>query len=55
MAGLIQGPCEVLHPTKFKEESERRSQSEHKHNSGLQPMFLCKYALAPLHIYRCNF
>lgn len=55
MAGLIQGQCEVLHPTKFQEESERRSQSEFGYNRGLRPIFLCKYALALLHVYTCRF
>ncbi|KAL5548487.1 hypothetical protein UlMin_003718 [Ulmus minor] len=43
MAGLIQGPCEVLPPTKFKEESERRSQTGIEPNSGLRPLFVCKW------------
>ncbi|XP_015901245.3 uncharacterized protein LOC107434305 isoform X1 [Ziziphus jujuba] len=43
MAGLIQGPCEVLPPVKFKEENERRSQLELEPNSALRPAFLCKW------------
>ncbi|XP_031402142.1 uncharacterized protein LOC116211765 isoform X1 [Punica granatum] len=40
VAGTIRGPCEVLHPTKYKEETERRS---HEGNVGLTPVFLCKW------------
>ncbi|XP_042481593.1 uncharacterized protein LOC122062027 [Macadamia integrifolia] len=43
MAGLIQGPCQVLPPNKFKEESERRSHLLHGENDGLQTVFLCKW------------
>ncbi|PON94168.1 Autoimmune regulator [Trema orientale] len=43
MAGLIQGPCEVLPPAKFKEENERRSQLDADRNSGLHPVFICKW------------
>ncbi|KAJ4976452.1 hypothetical protein NE237_001558 [Protea cynaroides] len=43
MAGLIQGPCQVLPPNKFKAESERRSHLLHRENDGLQPVFLCKW------------
>ncbi|XP_043690030.1 uncharacterized protein LOC122640839 isoform X2 [Telopea speciosissima] len=43
MAGLIQGPCQVLPPNKFKEESERRSHLLHGESDGLQPVFLCKW------------
>ncbi|XP_043692726.1 uncharacterized protein LOC122643145 isoform X2 [Telopea speciosissima] len=43
MAGLIQGPCQVLPPNKFKEESERRSHLPRGANDGLQPVFLCKW------------
>lgn len=51
MAGLIQGPCEVLPPAKFSEENERRSQAGPDANMGLQPVFLCKYvsSLPTLH------
>ncbi|XP_026448097.1 uncharacterized protein LOC113348513 isoform X1 [Papaver somniferum] len=40
-AGLIQGPCEVLFPNKFKKISERRSHSET--DDGSQPIFSCKW------------
>ncbi|KAK9268865.1 hypothetical protein L1049_001389 [Liquidambar formosana] len=43
MAGLIQGPCEVLPLDKFKEESERRTSLGTEANDGLQPIFLCKW------------
>ncbi|KAF5730520.1 hypothetical protein HS088_TW19G00111 [Tripterygium wilfordii] len=43
MAGLIQGPCEVLLPAKFKEESERWNQLGIEANSGSLPVFLCKW------------
>lgn len=43
MAGLIQGPCEVLPTAKFIEESERRSQAGPDANMGLQPVFVCKW------------
>ncbi|KAJ9153845.1 hypothetical protein P3X46_027242 [Hevea brasiliensis] len=43
MAGLIQGPCAVLPPTKFQENCERQSQLETEANSGLQPVFICKW------------
>ncbi|XP_038688705.1 uncharacterized protein LOC119987872 [Tripterygium wilfordii] len=44
MAGLIQGPCEVLLPAKFKEESERWNQLGIETNSGSPPpVFLCKW------------
>ena len=43
MAGLIEGPCEVLPPSKFKDENERRSQLDVDSNSGLHPIFICKY------------
>lgn len=43
MAGLIQGPCDVLPPDKFKEESERRISLVTGENDGLQPIFLCKW------------
>ncbi|KAF6144968.1 hypothetical protein GIB67_013319 [Kingdonia uniflora] len=42
-AGLIQGPCEVLPPNKFKEEKERRSHPGYEANDGLKPVFLCKW------------
>ncbi|KAA8527017.1 hypothetical protein F0562_008754 [Nyssa sinensis] len=43
MAGLIQGPCEVLPPGKFVEESERRIRLGTGTNDGLWPLFLCKW------------
>ncbi|XP_057474781.1 uncharacterized protein LOC130762923 [Actinidia eriantha] len=43
MAGLIRGPCEVLPPSKFIEESERRSRLGTGTNNGLRPVFLCKW------------
>ncbi|CAI9088321.1 OLC1v1022624C1 [Oldenlandia corymbosa var. corymbosa] len=36
-AGAIQGPCEVLPPSRFNEEKERRG------NENLRPLFLCKW------------
>ncbi|XP_024021193.1 uncharacterized protein LOC21395655 [Morus notabilis] len=43
MAQSVQGPCEVLPPSKYKEETERRNQSSLEPSSGLQPVFLCKW------------
>ncbi|XP_008227014.1 PREDICTED: uncharacterized protein LOC103326553 [Prunus mume] len=43
MAGLIQGPCEVLTPTKFSKECEKRSNLGPEANNELQPIFLCKW------------
>ncbi|KAF4378063.1 hypothetical protein F8388_020699 [Cannabis sativa] len=43
MAGLINGPCEVLPLTKFKDENERRSQLNADSNSRLHPIFICKW------------
>ncbi|KAL6199425.1 hypothetical protein ACLB2K_029209 [Fragaria x ananassa] len=43
MAGLIQGPCEVLPLAKFNEEIERRSQLGADTNNELPPVFLCKW------------
>ncbi|KAA8523629.1 hypothetical protein F0562_010052 [Nyssa sinensis] len=43
MAGLIQGPCEVLSPGIFVEESERRTRLGTRANGGLRPLFLCKW------------
>ncbi|KAF8410802.1 hypothetical protein HHK36_003339 [Tetracentron sinense] len=51
MAGLIQGPCEVLPPNKFKDESERRIHLGHEANDGLQPVFLCKYVSPFIRFY----
>ncbi|KAL6975245.1 hypothetical protein U1Q18_024041 [Sarracenia purpurea var. burkii] len=42
-AGLIRGPCEVLPPRKYIEESERRSRLGIGANDGLRPLFLCKW------------
>ncbi|KAJ4836600.1 hypothetical protein Tsubulata_030131 [Turnera subulata] len=46
LAGLIQGQCEVLHHTKFKERSEKQSQSETEAKNESSPVFLCKYAFS---------
>uniref|UniRef100_A0A2P2KSR2 Uncharacterized protein MANES_15G066000 n=1 Tax=Rhizophora mucronata TaxID=61149 RepID=A0A2P2KSR2_RHIMU len=43
MASLIQGPCRVLPPTKFKEENERRSRLGNEANSRSGSVFLCKW------------
>ncbi|KAJ8542867.1 hypothetical protein K7X08_005390 [Anisodus acutangulus] len=43
MAGQIQGPCEVLPPSKFNEERERRSRLETRPNCGLRPLYICKW------------
>ncbi|GLT83608.1 hypothetical protein SLE2022_018860 [Rubroshorea leprosula] len=43
MAGLIQGPCEVLPASKFKEESEKQIQLEVEGNKGSRSIFLCKW------------
>ena len=43
LAGYIKGPCEVLPPSKYEEESERRKQLVPEPNSGLQPIYICKY------------
>ncbi|GLU23835.1 hypothetical protein SLE2022_398110 [Rubroshorea leprosula] len=43
MVGLIRGPCEVLPATKFKEESEKRSQLGTKANKESRPIFLCRW------------
>ncbi|XP_010270097.1 PREDICTED: uncharacterized protein LOC104606535 [Nelumbo nucifera] len=43
MAGLIQGPCDVLPSNKFKEEVERRKHLENGAHDGLQRVFLCKW------------
>lgn len=42
MASLIQGPCEVLPATKFKDKNERRMQLGTEANRGLPPVFHCK-------------
>ncbi|XP_058213054.1 uncharacterized protein LOC131324886 isoform X4 [Rhododendron vialii] len=43
VAGLIRGPCVVLPPSKFNEESGRRSRLGPGANDGLQPLYLCKW------------
>ncbi|KAL0399174.1 UNVERIFIED_CONTAM: PHD finger protein [Sesamum radiatum] len=42
MAGLIEGPCQVLPPRRFAEESERRTSSSKQPNDHLPPLYLCK-------------
>ncbi|XP_011095470.1 uncharacterized protein LOC105174914 [Sesamum indicum] len=42
MAGLIEGPCQVLPPRRFAEESERRTSSSKQPNDHL-PLYLCKW------------
>nr|GMC53712.1 phd finger protein [Ipomoea batatas] len=42
MAGLIEGPCEVLPPSKFTEERERRTRAVTEKND-LRPLYLCKW------------
>lgn len=43
MAGLIEGPCEVLPPRRFAEESERRIRSGRQINEHLPPLYLCRW------------
>ncbi|XP_048130491.1 uncharacterized protein LOC115742836 [Rhodamnia argentea] len=43
MACLIQGPCDVLPPAKFKEETERRSHIGSEANVTSRPLFLCNW------------
>ncbi|XP_076931945.1 uncharacterized protein LOC143597291 isoform X2 [Bidens hawaiensis] len=43
VAGLIHGPCEVLPPSKFVEESDLRSRSTSKAGESPKPLFLCKW------------
>ncbi|XP_042007344.1 uncharacterized protein LOC121755960 [Salvia splendens] len=43
MAGLIEGPCEVLTPRKFAEESDRRIRSGRQIIDNLPPVYLCKW------------
>lgn len=43
MASLIEGPCEVLPPNKFKEMSERQNQLATEANNGSAPVFICKW------------
>ncbi|KAK2987051.1 hypothetical protein RJ640_004777, partial [Escallonia rubra] len=41
MAGLIQGPCEVLPSSKFNEESQRRAHLGNSTSERLRPVYLC--------------
>lgn len=43
MASLIEGPCEVLPPNKFKEMSERQNLLAIEANNGSAPVFICKW------------
>lgn len=43
MAGLIEGPCEVLPPSLFAVEKERRASSGTGSNANLRPLFLRKW------------
>lgn len=43
MAGLIQGPCEVLPPGRFALEKDRRASLRTVQNANLQPLYLCKW------------
>jgi hypothetical protein len=43
MASLIEGPCEVLPPNKFKEMSERQNRLAIEADNGSAPVFICKY------------
>ncbi|XP_057765569.1 uncharacterized protein LOC130986239 [Salvia miltiorrhiza] len=43
MAGLIEGPCEVLPPRRFAEESDRRIRSGRQISDHLPPVYLCKW------------
>ncbi|KAM7498936.1 hypothetical protein LguiA_023350 [Lonicera macranthoides] len=43
MAGFIQGPCKVIHPSKFIEESEMGKQLASGKSDGQLPFFLCKW------------
>ncbi|KAL3508436.1 hypothetical protein ACH5RR_027837 [Cinchona calisaya] len=43
MAGLIHGPCEVLPPSRFTEEKEKRTRVGKRPNESLQPLYLCKW------------
>lgn len=42
-AGLIHGPCEVLPPSKFAEESVVRTRSRARSSDRSKPLFLCKW------------
>lgn len=50
MAGLIQGPCEVLPPEKYKEESENTRLGSEA-SDGIRPVFLCKYVVLPFELF----
>lgn len=43
MAGLIQGSCKVLSPSKFTEKCEKRTHSAMETTDELRPLFLCKW------------
>ncbi|KAK9080676.1 hypothetical protein SSX86_000434 [Deinandra increscens subsp. villosa] len=43
MAGLIHGPCEVLPPSKFSEESDLRTRLKSRANDRPEAIFLCKW------------
>ncbi|XP_065862461.1 uncharacterized protein [Euphorbia lathyris] len=51
MADLIQGPCEVLPPTKFQENRERQRQLGIEGNKESQPVFLCGFMTNPKEIF----
>lgn len=42
-AGLIEGPCKVLPPRLFAEESKRKTRLGTEASGGLQPLFVCKW------------
>ncbi|KAL8131676.1 uncharacterized protein LOC141711701 [Apium graveolens] len=42
-AGLIEGPCKVLPPRLFAEESQRKTRRGTEARGGLQPLFVCKW------------
>ncbi|KAH6822687.1 hypothetical protein C2S53_003514 [Perilla frutescens var. hirtella] len=56
MAGSIEGPCEVLPPRRFAEESDRRIRSDRQINDRLPPLYLCNHGgcsdepLCPQHV-----
>ncbi|KAL6511386.1 hypothetical protein OROMI_034852 [Orobanche minor] len=41
LAGLIEGPCEVLPPRRFSEETERRSRLKKQLNDHVPPLYVC--------------
>lgn len=51
MACSIEGPCDVLPPAKYKEETERRSHRGSEANVTLRPLFLCKYVYIHLIVF----